>query len=326
MISTIRAALGASALAVLAVGCSVASSGNSGTEEAATVSAQSEALCMRPQDRFSQPDYRFYLVTHDKFGYAAAELGAPYTVCRDGFGRWQCRLDDLDFSLLAMTKGDIASIRDQVGSDPSSATLVFVGALTRTVEPGKGVIDLLQVKEMWRAPVAGKNVRASDTWFHVSHDPIQALVVNRWTTANVGKLDLAAAPWMSDCDPDGDGGVVCTQTQDGVLEDAKAAAGILVDGTLGRDGILSVRQYMAKIVIGEIHTDNGYWFCRNDQVACDNGRCVTDGANCDRQYWHGPGLKTIYVRSAATEVQPWLVQTSQLTAQESADLVAAPIP
>jgi hypothetical protein len=308
----------------LAAGCTGATTGSSGVSEGTGSSAEAVSTDHRVwQGEDAGTDaYKFYLVTHDDFGFWAAELGAPMTLCADGFYDFACRLDDVDLSGLDLGKGDLWTIRSQIIADESTSTLVFVGAFQRTFEPTKGVITTLQTKEIWRAPVAG-SIRASDHWYHVSHDPMQALRVNRWTKPTVTSLDLSQAPYMSDCDPNDAGVIVCTPTQAGVLEDVGTPAGLLMDGVLDRDGTLHVVQYMAKIVVGQMHADNGYWYCHPEQTQCGNGACSTDGS-CIGLHFHGPGLKTTYIRTQAAEVQPWFVQTAQLTADESTALTSLP--
>ena len=305
-----------SAALVALVGAAAGCSGTSSLPDAYVTEAE-------PLRASSSPvtPYTFFVVSRAGSGYVASELGASATACFDGSIRSACPFGEIDLGLLDLAPADASPIIDAVASDPDKSTLVLVGAFERRTTLRASSIAL-KVQEVWRAPAAG-TIRARDTWFHVSHDPQQVLVVNRWQKKRIASIDLSAAPWMSDCDPD-DGGITCVPTQDGVLEDAATPAGILVDGWLGDGGVLHVRQYFAKIGVGSIHTPNGYWYCRAEQVACESGICAANADVCVHQGFHGGGLKTIYTRTPQAVAQPWLVSTTQLTAGESAALVTPP--
>jgi hypothetical protein len=268
------------------------------------------------------PSYSFFLVSRANGAYQASELTAPVTTCLDGTVRMACPFGEIDLGLLGLAPADADAIVAGVTADPSQSTLVFVGSFERRATLRASSIAL-QVQEVWRAPAVG-SVRAYDAWYHVSHDAKQALLVSRWQSRNLASIDLSAAPWTSDCDPDADGKIVCVPSKDGILDDAATPAGILVDGWLGQGGTLHVRQYFAKISVGSQHAPNGYWYCRADQFACDLGACAPSADVCTHEGFHGGGLKTIYTRTPQSDAQPWLVSTTQLTPAESAALQAPP--
>jgi hypothetical protein len=287
------------------------------TDESAPLTAPGDGWSHRGPSWTGQ-DYTFYLVTRTATGMSAAALGAPRTPCEDGSSRSACPITDLDLSVLDLPKDGLAAIEAAVVSDAKKSTEVFVGTF-ESIHKRKGEQTLLRVQEVWLAPVAG-TVRASDDWYHLSHQAAQALLVNHWAQRAVTSVDLSQAPWMSDCDPTDGGTIVCVPTQAGILEDADTPAGILVDGTWDADGTLHVRQYLAKIAIGGFQSSNGYWYCRSEQIMCKSGFCADDQVGCDT-HWHGGGQQ-MYARTAAQAAQPWLVGTTQLTQAESNALEA----
>jgi hypothetical protein len=321
---------GATTAAVFALSaawaCSAPASPEASSVEQTATRAQADDTFARTTssaDAGATPPYTFYLVTSlGGWGYTARALGGHYTVCPDrGYGA-ACPVDTVDMTGLGLATADANAILAQLGPDPSAATLILVGTLDR-VWTRWGASTVLHTSEVWRAPAQG-TVRASDDWFHVSHGGTQGLLVNRWQPQTIKSLDLSGAPLIPDCDPNPDGGAaVCTLSQSGVVEDASSPAGILVDGALGYDGTLHVRQYLAKIGIGMIHVDNGYWYCRADQVACANSMCEPAQDRCTVQGWHGGGLLPPYIRTVEAPAQPWLVSTTQLTAAESASNAVA---
>ncbi len=263
-------------------------------------------------------EYSFFVATRAGRGYRVASLnGAPRT-CPDGARSDVCRVEGIDLAPTLLGADDAAAVLDQVGGDPRRATLVFVGQLVAAASTGRRACNRgagkLVAWEVWRAPEAAP-LRGS--WLHVSHGAKQALVVNEWSApraSTVARIDFGRSPEMSYCSLV-DGLQTCRMSHEGVMEDAVAPAGLLVDGTLDRRGVVHVNQYFLKISVGQARLANGFWYCSAEQAACDDGDCVPSPEVCKANTGHGRGL-LVYVRSPAEVVQPWFVQTTQLQPSE----------
>jgi hypothetical protein len=308
---------------VVAAGCS---SPSEHSEEPSASSGEAVEVAASGVDAgFDDASYTFFVVSKTPAwqggGYDAQIVGRPYTKCPDGWYSPICHVDSIDMSVLGLLQADSDAIVAQIGTSRTKETLLFVGTLAAT-HPRRGPSTTsLVTQEVWRAPQMVSIDANDDSWFHVSHEVAQALKINTWQKRTVTSLDLEKAPLVEDCDPDPDSGqIVCVLGHTGVTEDAETPAGIVVDGAMDRDGTIHVKQFYAKIGIGYVHLDNGYWYCRADQYACPNVPNCMDTAQtsgtCNSTHFHGDGLD-VYKRTPVTVVQPWLVQTAQLTTAES---------
>ena len=303
-----------------AIGCSASSPENTIDESRDRASNALTALTLSNDDSSDDDSgaYSFVVATRvSNGGYRVAALnGAPLT-CAEGWLSNSCHVASIDLSPTKLGSADGDAILAQVGTDASRTTILFVGKLALT-DPSRDLRrahrdSTLVAYEIWRAP---EPRLVHGDWLHVSHGAKQALFVNWWETSSVASLDLTAAPTMTYCHI-AKGEYVCEQSHDGVLEDAAAPAGLVIDGWQGRDGVVHVKQYFLKIDVGQAKLPNGYWYCRADQVMCDDGDCVGALPICTANTAHGRGLLT-YTRSSEPVVQPWLVSTTQLKATETA--------
>jgi hypothetical protein len=299
---------------VCALGCSAADgavidrTGDEGTTTEGAVATRADALDIGD---VKEGDYSFVIATHARRGYRIASLnGAPLT-CADGRRSSECDVATLDFTKAMLGADDASAILAQVGSDPRRATIVLVGKVDRSAAACRGdSAAKFMAWEIWRAP---EPVRLRGSWLHVSHEATQALLVNRWDASTVDKIDFGRSPTMDFCHLV-KGEELCGPSHDGVLQDAMAPAGLLVDGY--RDGrVVHVNQYFLKIIVGQARLPNGYWLCSADQFACDDGDCVISENLCDVKTGHGRGL-LVYGRTLDAVVQPWLVVTTQLKPTE----------
>lgn len=312
----VRVSLGGWLASVLVMGGALASLGCSSTTEGAHRAQEAFARVSDSLTPDEEDDgaYSFMVATRLRNGgYRVAALNYAPLLCPDGFWADSCRVASIDLTPTLVSADDAAAILTQIGDDASRATLLFVGKVegAQTLRGGNRREGRLLAWEVWRAPEA-RPLRG--TWYHVSHGAKQSLLVNAWDVAPVTSLDLDASPTMSYCrKPTAE----CLPSHDGVMEDAVAPAGLVVNGWRSRAGVVHVSQYFLKIDFGQARLPNGYWFCRADQVACDDGDCVPTEDICHVQSGHGRGLLT-YSRAAAQEVQPWFVSTTQLTAAETA--------
>jgi hypothetical protein len=264
-------------------------------------------------------EYSFLVAATRPGGYRVTALNGAPVACEDGRLQGACNVTSIDLAPTALSADDAHAIRAQVGASASRATIIFVGKIAPNPSLRGRVHDArLVAYEVWRAP----EPRALyGEWLHVSHAAEQALLVNWWEASSVSKLDLARSPTMSYCHVVA-GKFVCEPSHDGVMQDAVAPAGLLVNGWQGADGVVHAGQYFLKVDVGQARLPNGYWYCRADQALCDDGDCVADKALCGVQTAHGRGLLT-YMRTAEPVVQPWFVSTTQLTPSETAPIQLA---
>jgi hypothetical protein len=295
-----------SCLVVFAVSMLAASGCSAAPEERAPhasleqASREGEALSTGEEDGGA---YSFFVASTVHGGYRVAALNGAPIRCAEGHWANACRVTSIDLSPTLLGGTDADALRAQLGSDPTVATIAFVGKLTLASPSSPSSASpafrrsraepTLTVWETWRAPEP--RLLWGPEWLHVSHGATRALLVNWWDETDVSKLDLSAAPMMSYCHVVA-GQYVCEQSHDGVVH---------------------VRQYYLKIDVGQARLPNGYWYCRADQIACDDGDCPASEAECHAQTAHGRGLLT-YTRTSAEVVQPWFVSTTQLTAAETA--------
>ena len=301
------------AVLTTAVGC-----GNGSAVDAPRDSNASASSALTTSDDDSG-EYSFFVATRASSGFRVAALNGAPIVCADGWMAMTCNVASIDLTPTKLGAADGDAILAQVGSDASRTTILFVGKLGSNLDfrgqSPRARHTKLVAYEIWRAPEA-RTVRGD--WFHVSHGATQALLVNWWDVSNVASLDLNAAPTMSYCHIV-TGEYVCEPSHDGVLEDAAAPAGLVVNGWQGRDGVVHIKQYFLKIDVGQAKLANGYWYCRADQVMCDDGDCVAALPICTAETAHGRGLLT-YTRTNDAVVQPWLVGTTQLKPNEAAPI------
>jgi hypothetical protein len=301
-----------------ALGCSAANgamTGGTGDEGATAEGAVATSADALDIGDVKEADYSFVIATraHGRAheGYRIESLnGAPLT-CADGRRSAACDVATIDFTKAMLGADDASAILAQVGSDERRATIVLVGKVDRAAAScRRDSAATFMAWEVWRAP---EPVRLRGNWLHVSHEATQALVVNRWTASTVEKLDFARSPTMDFCHVV-KGEEVCGPSHEGVLQDAIAPAGLLVDGY--SDGrVVHVNQYFLKIIVGQARLPNGYWLCSAEQFACDDGDCVISANLCDVKTGHGRGL-LVYGRTFDAVVQPWLVVTTQLKPTE----------
>lgn len=307
------ATLALGSVVACAIGCSAAdgATGDRAGDEGA-VATSADALDIGD---VKEGDYSFVIATRVRGrahqGYRIASLnGAPLT-CADGRRSASCDVATIDFTKAMLGADDASDILAQVGSDERRATIVLVGKVDRATSACSGdSAAKFMAWEVWRAP---EPVRLRGNWLHVSHEATQALLVNRWNVSTVEKIDFGRSPTMDFCHLV-KGEEVCGPSHEGVLQDAIAPAGLLVDGY--RDGrVVHVNQYFLKIIVGQARLPNGYWLCSADQFACDDGDCVIAENLCDVKSGHGRGL-LVYGRTLDAVVQPWLVVTTQLKPTE----------
>lgn len=290
-----RAVLLASALAPMAMlaGCS---GGSDSTSPLA--SAESASTRTRPGASSAEP-FAFFVATRSFEGYRISAVnGAPFACGARSAASW-CAVTKVDLSALDLPSADATALLDQIGQDPSSPEVLFVGSVAA---------DALAVVEVWKAPAA---LPLEGTLLAVSHQPQQALVVNEWTEASVGTLDFSGAPEATYCTYV-DAGTECAPSLLPVETDAPTPAGILVAGRM-EGGKLRVEQYFLAISVGYVQEADGYSYCKAGETVCGSGACSPSG-NC--LHWGGRGLPPVYVRSSVASFDAWLVTTGQLQSSE----------
>jgi hypothetical protein len=315
----VAAALTAAGVMVSLGGCAVRAEDGAddvrGEREVVTTSEAALVGSDAPADT-SERDYSFVIATRTWRGFEVSSLNGAPLPCGDGraYARRAgdtCSVASIDLSPAEIGKDDAAALLREIGSDPRSATLVLVGKVTRTERACGTTEARFRAWEVWRAP---EPVRLHGEWLHVSHEASQALRVNAWDVSRVRKIDFGRSPKMEYCRLV-DGEETCDVSHEGVMKDAVAPAGLLVDGFRDGRGVVHVNQYFLKIIVGQARLPNGFWLCSAEQFACDDGDCVPAPEVCNAHTGHGRGLLT-YARTFDAVVQPWLVLTTQLKPTE----------
>jgi hypothetical protein len=256
-------------------------------------------------------EFTFFLASRAPGGFAVRALNGRRQRCADGRTSDTCFVTAIDLAPTLLGAKDAAAVLSEIDRNAQRATIAFVGRLgSRGGRSGRG--GFLTAWEVWRAPEPRYLL---DNWLHVSHCAEQALLVNHWAESSVARIDFGWSPTMEHCHLV-DGAQTCEQSHEGVMEDAEAPAGLLIDGWRDGRGVVRVNQYFLKVNVGQARLPNGFWYCRADQTACENGDCVPAPEVCDYNTGHGRGL-LVYARTSAPVVQPWFVDTAQLTLEET---------
>jgi hypothetical protein len=253
--------------------------------------------------------YAFFIASRDPSGTGydlAAVNGAPFE-CGRQTAATACYVSSIDLSVFDLASSDAKTILAQVGRDPTSPTLLFLGSVSG---------GALLAQEIWRAPAA---VTLSGTVLQVSHAPAQALVVNSWAATSIGALDFTSASKSEYCViSDAGTGQACSQSYVPVDTDVVSSAGVILAGREGKDGTLHVQQYFLKISTGYDDNSDGYSYCAAGQQLCPDNKCYfLDGGSCIGVHWGGRGEISVYVRATAPTVQSWLLSTGQLHPTDS---------
>jgi hypothetical protein len=300
------------ALAAMTAGCSASDGAMADGPGAGGDEALATSRAALDMGDVKEGDYSFVIATRTRRGYRVASLNGAPMACAGGRRSDACSVTSIDLGPTNLGADDASAILSQVGTDESRATIVLVGKVARAAASCAWDSAAKFVAwEVWRAP---SPVRLRGSWLHVSHEASQALLVNRWDVSRVDKVDFGRSPMMEYCHLV-KGEEVCGLTHEGVMQDALAPAGLLVDGFRDGHGVVHVNQYFLEVIVGQARLPNGFWFCNADQFACEDGDCVPAENVCDAQTGHGRGL-LVYGRTLDAVVQPWLVVTTQLKPTE----------
>jgi len=159
-----------------------------------------------------------------------------------------------------------------------------------------------------RAPAARK---LDGDVLHVSHAPMQAVLVNDYDHAPASSLTFARAPKLESCGLV-DGEEVCAPSYEIAQKAAQSKVGLLVIGGMRRDGTVVASQYFVKVALGEKRTVNGFDYCKSGQTQCDDGSCQDDPVLCTAHTGTGRGQFEA-IRFDSVMFRSWLLFTSQAT-------------